>query len=305
MASLKPFMRSLILYVWPGPVVGSLASAMKFVGDGSRDTFYMRFRINRQLIGMPAESEICLKNLKPETRQALVNQQCSLRLDAGWANMAAPSMIFLGNLLAAVSERQGPDIGTTLKCMCGAPAIVESFITQTYAAGTPVNVVAVDLAGRLPGITVDKARISPALATQRIGFGGLSFAGMTRDALDRLSNQYGFSWSIQDGVFQAVADGQSLGKAALKLSSKDGTLISALPILYGPLQFVTGLKAKALMVPSVLPGDSVNIHSDILQKQLNDQNWKVHFATYQGSTNEDEWTMTLESIRPLAGGSNG
>jgi hypothetical protein len=294
----RPFIRQCALYVWPTQTPAATTSAMKFFGDGSLSSYYLRFRINRQLIGIPSESEIVLKNLKPATRAALATQQCAVRLDAGWADYGIQT-IFMGNLLSAVSERQGPDITTTLKCMTGLPAFTESVVTQTYGAGTPVSVVVKDLAGKLPGVTIDQARISSVLASESIGFGGLSFACMTREALDRLANQYGFSWSVQDGVFQALTDGQSSSKPALLLSSKDGTLMNVVPVLYGPLQFVTGVRAKALLVPNVLPGDPVKIHSDILPPTLNDQTYTVHFATYQGSTAEDEWTMTLESVRPL------
>jgi hypothetical protein len=276
-----PFLRRAELYVWPTaetlPNVPD-GQAMRFVSDGTRNTFYLRFRIEQSIIWLPQQSEIVLKNLSAATRDALRTANLRVELRIGWEGQAMRSL-FVGSLLQAITQREGPDLCTRLLCLTGAGALRQSVISQTYAPLTPVREVVTDLAARLPGITVDPAR----MATLRgfIGPGGYSTAGMVHQA-----------WSIQNGTFQALAD-DGYFERILRISSDDRTLILATPWLFANNMRVGGVNIQAMLIPGLLPGDRIQLDSKVTPS-LNGTRI-LHTVTYTGSPNENDWTMRILS----------
>ena len=112
MATDTPYLRQARLTVWPG----NGGQGQVFFSDGSRDSYYLSFDITRSLIDVANESSFTLKNLTDQTRQKLQTGFSKVMLEAGWSS-GKMSTFYVGNLMRAVSVRQGPDIVTTLLCV--------------------------------------------------------------------------------------------------------------------------------------------------------------------------------------------
>jgi hypothetical protein len=274
--------------------------------------FGLRFTVNLSRVSLSTESQIILHNLKKETRDALRTPNLRVMLTVGWPTWAAPQTIFVGALMRAVTVRYGPSLLTTLHCRTAADALMNTIIARTepsgqsggitFKGGSAVKDAVVYLASLLPGLNKDASgkirtdRISvdrDSEHVEKFGAAGRVFAGTVRQALDDLSREFGFSWSVQNGTFQAIHDKNAFGRV-FRLSAADGTLISAMPILYSQMQLEVGVEAKALLIPNVLPGDQVYIQSPLLTPDLCGLRgiWEI---TYTGSPVEQEWTMTIRS----------
>ncbi|HBG77248.1 MAG TPA: hypothetical protein DDW84_00150 [Phycisphaerales bacterium] len=294
----RPVLRRAELLIWPQneSVNASDNVAMKIVSDGTRDHLRMSFAINKSILGTPNNSQILLYNLKKETRDYFSPLlKCSLRV--GWDNYGLFE-IYNGGLVAATHQRQGADIITKLIMLTGITATSVSVTSATFSRGTKLSYILKTMVEqKLPGVKYDPARVK--IADGEITQQGLSFAGSTKDFLDKLAKQYGFSWSIQDGVFQAIQDGKSFGRNIL-ISSDAKTLFNVAPILQSPMQVQTGVTISALLVPGLLPGDTVTVQSSV-NPQL-DGVYMAHTIAYNGDLFGNEWGMIIQSFKDFSAG---
>jgi hypothetical protein len=291
MADGKPYLRRAELLVWP--TTAATGEAMEFISDGSRQTLYMRFNAVRAFRPL-CVSEVVLKNLKPDTRQALRTPLQRVRLRVGWGDKLAT--ILDGMLTSAVTYRQGSDFLTTLRCISGIDATTSATSGVFYPPGTSVATIVTALAKSFgPTVTVDAKQIN---VRGQVNSGGLTFAGSTKDLLDKLANNYHFTWKIDNGVFAAQDDAQPHGDK-VRISSADGNLVSALPILQSALQQQLGVEIVSVLMPGVGPGDTITLDSEITPN-LNGDHFCYEVA-YSGSPNENEWLMRAKCLIPPKG----
>lgn len=281
--------RELELYIgpfqeWKGQ---QNVNAIKLVCNGNNDTLRIEANVSKTIVSEANTATVIIHNLSQETREALRNQNVSIRLCAGYEGYEKET-VFTGGVKSAVSWRQGTDIVTRLVCLSGAGPLVRSTTSKTYTRGVPVVDIVKELAETIPGITADPTNIK---INGTIGYAGWSFAGMTKDALDKLAYQFGFSWSINDGQFVAVQDRKYLdGK--LLLNSANG-LRKVSPRLTGLEQFQEGVDIEALYTPGVNPNHTVQVRSEF-DNELRE--YFVYSVDYILSPKTENWEMRITTF---------
>ncbi|MBL4769531.1 MAG: hypothetical protein JKY94_17795 [Rhodobacteraceae bacterium] len=267
---------------------GPKSSAVRVFSDGSREALRVRFNAKKTLLGSPNASVVEIYNLPPDTRARLRTTLARVLLSTGHRGEEL-SQLASGALQSITHSKVGPDIVTKLGFLDGYGGMTRGLANRSY--GGPVTVASAvrDLAGDLPGVTLGRVDIDGTF-----GLGGRVFAGRAADALDDLSAQYGFSWSVQDGVFQALSDLRAFPRST-DINAENRTLISAQPILNGPMQIQTGVEIQAVLDARVKPGESVQLTSGT-NPAVNGR-LKVHNADFDGDTADVSWTMTLQSFR--------
>lgn len=291
MNSVQPYIRQVELTIGPLPDYmggGDQAKAVRIFSDGSQNGLRVRFSIRKHIVSTASPSQIFLYNLSPATRRALHRSGTAMTLRAGWANTALP-IIFSGGLLAATHQREGSDIVTTLISLPGG-GVSRSIVSRTDAGGTRLRDLVIDLAKQLPGVTIDPKLID--IRDVAIGAQGTSFAGPTSEYLDKLARVHGFSWTIVDGVFQAGDDRKSFPTGVV-ISSANGTLKRAEPMLMTPMQLQAGVTITSILNPWVQPGRDVKLISD-LNPRLNGT-YKAHTLAHSGDTHSSQWETTTET----------
>jgi hypothetical protein len=126
--------------------------------------------------------------------------------------------------------------------------------------------------------------------TLKIGAGGFSFEGNTKDILTKLAMQYGFSWTIINDSLQALQDGKDFPRSHL-VSYKNNTLMSCLPSLEGVMKVMYAVKVKAYLNPLIWAGDSIQVESYV-NSRLN-RSYMCFDISFDGSTFDDLWTMDI------------
>ncbi len=296
----SPWLRRLVVTIgpveeWRGEGAGSAGDRLQFTGDGTAGGFRISCTLCKNVMGQPSPSTISIYNLKMDTRNAMRKNLTKVVVEAGWSNTEM-TKVFQGSFLSCVSERQGPDIISKISALPGYGALTRSASTVTYAEGLPVKEAVKDLAGKLPGVTVSDEKLKEVGGS--FGSGGWSFAGYTKDALTALADEFGFSWTVDDGNFQAVGDKAKFDEV-VALNGREGGLISLVPVLEGPEQTQNGVHIKSVFVPSAIPGGTVRVKSAITPGL--DGDYRIGKLVYNLDTHSDVWTMDIESAKTDGG----
>lgn len=267
---------------------GNSNQAIRVVSDGSTSTLRIKASITKSMISIPNASNITVYGLSRETRQAIMQSQASIRLYA-WYDGQQPELVFRGGLLNSVVQREDTDLPLTLISLDGQGGFMRAPISGSYTSGIEIKEVIKDIAGKIPGVTIDDSRIN---VSGQVGFSGIAYAGGAKEFLDRLGGQYGFSWSINNGVFEAVKDKSGFNIESLLGA---GTLIKVSPILSGPAQQQIGTDIQSLYVPGVSPAQFVRVESSV-NPALNGR-YKVHTMSLDLDTKADNWYMSIQSYK--------
>ena len=291
--TISPYLR--IARVDVGPLEewrggGNSNLAVSFLGDGSQNSFRIKFNIVKHVVSTGTPSTITIFNLSDGLRKALQKRNIQVSLSVGWANTDLV-LLFTGSLLASIS-RGGPDIQTDLICMAGHGGLSRTVVSETYAGGMSVKSIVHDLAKKIPGVTIDPKNIDIP-EVKRMGGQGFSFVGTVNESLDKLSRVYGFSWHIDNKVFYAISDKTPFGTGIPLISYKNGFLLKVEPILTSPFQIRSGVVINSLLNPAIKPGGRVQVESK-LAPELNNI-YTAHSVNYAGDTGGSQWECRIES----------
>lgn len=237
---------------------GNESSALRIVADGSSDGFRIQAKVRKTITGEPNELNIAIWGLSLETRQRVRAGFSRVLLRAGYENdpsQTGIAQVGSGALLAVVPRRDGPDNILSLLAFDGYGGMVRGAYTKAFGGNVPVADVIRDLAGSLLGTTVGRVDVPGVLYRK-----GIHLTGSSVDCLNRLADQFGFTWSVQDGVFQALRDDGGDTGSAFSFDS-GSNLIAAAPILNGPLQAQIGVEIESRFDARVKPGDRCNVRS--------------------------------------------
>lgn len=290
MASNQPFIRRVELLIGPlreDQGGGSTARAFRILSTGDRNALRIRFSVKKTMLGPPNLTTIEIFNLSRDSRETIAKSLARVRLQVAYQNTDL-SLLTQGAIKSVVTDRRGSDLITTLVMMDGWGGQIKGFNNEAFGPNQPVSQVVRKVASAMPGVTIGEIDVDGT-----IGAGGYAVSDRSFDILDRLAGQYGFSWSIQNGTFQAVQDTRAL-KRVLELSTRQRNLIKAVPVLNGPEQVQVALEVSAILNPRITPGHQIKLTSD-LNPKLNGF-YKVHEVDFDGDTGDQNWNMTIRTI---------
>lgn len=267
---------------------GDRANSIHIVSNGNMNTLKVHVSCQKMVVSVTSQCTISIWNLKMDTINAIRTAGASVRVYAGYEG-EEKNLLYSGGIRSVVTDRQGPDFVTKIICLAGGSSMIRSITSKSYSAGVDLKDAVMELAKQIPGITPDTANIN---LQGTIGYAGWSFMGSTKDALDKLAYQFGFSWHVDNGTFVAVQDGSYIGQGIL-LNSANG-LRKVSPRLTGPLQIQEGVDIVAQFVPNVGPGKLVRVVSE-LNPNLN-RSYVCHTVGYDLCPKDDSWNMDITSF---------
>ena len=281
----KPYIRKVELRIQRKGV-----KVFNLVSDGSRDGLQMTFSVNKAISGMP-KSTIDIYNMSPDSRRVLMegNGKLDVQLYVGWNNVAM-SLLAAGGIMQVIPEKIGTSNKVQMNFADSYRGISSSTYSNNYPANTSVAKIVQDLAKRIEGVEVVAKRIE---AKGVVGGKGYIVNGRIAKELDKLANSYAFTWSVQNGIFQALNDSGSSSERIYEISPQAGNLFSATASLVDMFQTVTAMEISAFLNPKIIPGDTVNLKSDFVP--MYNGKYKVYNITFDGDTNGSQWAMKIES----------
>ena len=290
MTTINPFIRNVTVLVGPfteDVPPGPENQALRIFSDGSRNTLRVSFNVSKTAQSAANNINIEIYNLSERSRQRISQRKTRVKLIVGWAN-TPPVLLAQGGVFNAVSRKEGGDIITQLTVLDGFEGMRQGVINRTFGPRTAVAGIVEVLRQNLPGVALGAIQV-----TGVVGSGGLTLSARAADALDQLADQYGFTWSIQNGALFALQDGQALGRTHT-LSAANKTLLKVFPLLEGSEQNNLRVKADALLDPRIAPLNQVDIQSDVTPDISGV--YKATNCDYDGDTGGDTWQMSVEGI---------
>lgn len=240
---------------WQGG--GSTNEAVRIVADGTMNNLRVAFNASKTITGAPNQIDVSIWGLSKQTMQAIRGNLSRIQLVAGYSSSAdSAGLVASGAILSAIPESQGSDMVMRLTALDGYGGMVRGAYSRAFDGRTPISSVVGDIAKSMPGVTVGQIDVDGQLFQK-----GQQFSGSSISQLNKLGDQYGFSWSVQDGVFQAVKDERDTGRILVFTSARN--LISAVPLLNGPLAANVGVEITAKFDARMKPGDRMVIESSI------------------------------------------
>lgn len=269
---------------------GVPSEGIRIYSSGAIDELKVQFSVTKTIGGAPNKLDLIITNLKEATRNRIRKQLTRVEISAGYLEGEGAGLrrVASGGILSSVPARDGAEILTNITVLDGLGGATRGVYRRSFGPKVLLNDIVSDVAQAMPGVEVGPVNLPGA-----IGLSGRTFAGRAAEILDDLADQWGFSWSVQDGVFQAVLDTQPLGTIHT-LSFRDGSLREARPLLSGPMQIQTGVEILGALNPRVKPGEQIRVESGV-NSSLNGV-YTVHEHDLAGDTHGDEWSSTFRSL---------
>lgn len=274
------------------------------------------FSIEKQSTKAPNKCTLKVWNLAPETRGLVEAIGNVLILKAGYVQDTGAQTIFQGDVIRALTVREGPDWVTELEMQDGHKEFRDTKASVSYGRGATALQVLGDLSKRF-GLPV---RELPADVAAKQYPNGFSFVGRLRDAMEKACDYLKLEWSIQNREIQIIKKGGVFQKRAILLSSDTGMVESPMlesktmtekaaakdgitasqPGVRATTQRnddgeiervlqVNGYKVKSLLQPGLEPGGYVQIKS----KSIDGQFFRIEELTHVGDTFGSEWHTNL------------
>ncbi len=235
-----------------------------YTADGSENRLRIAARISKQF-SMSTPTNIMICNLSPDTRSSLERGKTKIKIETCWRDGPRGGdweEAFFGNLMSSQTYRSGTDLVTTIFAIPGLDGLSRANKNKMYksiSVKDVVNELAQEVASKSNGsVTCDQKNCQG--IEGKIGEEGWGATGECKNSLNRLSYQYGFSWSITDKQFRATGDKTKGNKVT---TIQDPELIDINPRFSGNLQWVTGISWTCQYNAALLPHDGIRFKSSI------------------------------------------
>jgi hypothetical protein len=249
--------------------------------------------------------KIDIYNLSTQSRQN-IKQGYLVQLQAGYNNLVGT--IFTGNVYIAKSDRNGPDIITSLECFDGGSSILNAVLDKSYPAGTTMITILGDCVSAM-GVDIafqpDGASQGTIIGlTANVFTSGFVAHGPVKDTLNKMCKSQGLEWSVQNNALSIKPIVNSFVTSVKAIVVSQATGMIGVP---SQNQFYT--QFTSLLNYQLIPGGLVQLISD--NTALNNY-YQIRTSKFEGDTYENKWQVSCEAVLannvlqnlPAAEGSN-
>lgn len=262
------------------------------IGDVRVTGLRMQFSVKKNLAREPNTLDLTVTNLSKASRAALQEKDANVILEAGYKDNA--QVIFVGTVRRIASVKSGADWETRFLAGDGEARMRGARTSESFGPGTGVADVLGTLAENLVkgGKKVAEAYRSGKGLRGALNAGfdsftnGIALQGPVAVQIDKVLEGTGYTWSIQDGVFQLRKMDEPPPGEAILLSPQTGLVGSP---EFGELNVVN---ATSLLQPDLRPGRPVRLESEMVRGLF-----EVYSVTHTGDTHGPNWHSACELWR--------
>lgn len=235
------------------------------------------FDIDKTKKAEPNSATISIYNLNDSNRDLITSKEYDrVELFVGYV-ADSPKIIFKGDIIKVINEKDDLDIITTLKCADGYKAYTEAKTVRTMSAGQTDN----DFINEaLKDFKVARGNVE--LPNDRALPRGKVFICNTREMLDDIAQNNDADWSIQDGELIVLPKDKALEDVYI-ISSDTGMISS-------PRKTDKGIEVTTLCNPEYKIGALIQIQSRFKEYS---GNFKIEGIKHTGDILADEWYSHL------------
>ena len=257
----------------------------------------VRFEITKDLFGYPNLGDIQIFNLSRDRVTSISQEFTLIELQVGYNG--ALDTVFRGDIRNIVSRREGVDTITQFYAGDGERATRKAVISRTFAGGTPLKQIIKELAATF---NIATAKLD-GLDTTRTNQRGQTMSGASKEALDKLADDYNFHWSIQDGEL-VTQDRESYDRdnSVININRSTG-MIGSPTITELGADVRTLLNAKLnpyRAIQITTPDVDINVGNLFFRTKvptLGTGLFRINKVIHTGDTRGNEWTSAITGRR--------
>lgn len=147
----------------------------------------IKFNVEKSLVGYPNKANIGIYNLKSDSRKVIEEEGLKVELYAGYEN---PPLLFSGNIINVLHQKQGVDWISNLYCGDAIKDINNATINKTLSAGATTENIFNELVGSMDGVTKGITQgLSKCLNGKQSLLRGLQLTGNVKDWLKKIADE--------------------------------------------------------------------------------------------------------------------
>lgn len=265
-------------------------------GTGGLEVRGLRIAFNVQKTDgkTPNKAKISIYNLSEKSRNLIKQTGELVFLNAGYSDGDGEENVFIGDVSSINHKIEPPDVVTIIEASDGAEEIATRKTGISFAPGASGMTV---LRKILSVFNIGNDLSNLSISDKKYA-NGFSYAGSADQALDKVCENLGISWSIQNNEIKLIpADGND-GSQIVSLTPSSG-ILGAPERLEGRTRKAKGKskvvkpgwRVRALLQPKLTPGGRVTLTShEIPENSV----FKISVVTHSGDTFGSEWATTIE-----------
>lgn len=255
----------------------------------------VNFEITKSVLSFPNLCKIVIYNPNEDTLSALQKKFTKIIINAGYEGDLR--LLFKGEIRNVFQAKNGTDRLITVYAGDGEKDWQNATFNKTFTENVSISSAIEEVLKSFEEVTVGVVNGLPQVADK---LRGQTLSGSSKDILDQFSDEYGFTWSIQDGeVIITPVESPLEGDEAVLVSSATGMLGS-------PTVTEIGADVTTLLNPRMLPNKAFKIESVNADIQLGnlffrnikrtsaEGTYKIQEVTFKGDSREGEWTSSVK-----------
>ena len=248
------------------------------------------FEVTKSVLSFPNLARISIYNPNPDTLSLLQKKFTKIVLNAGY--LGNIKLLFKGEIRNVFQAKTGPDRIVTIYAGDGERDWQNATFNKTFTENISVSSAIQEVIKTFKEVTVGVVNGLPQVADK---LRGQTLSGSSKDILDNFADEYGFTWSIQDGEVIIVPVEEPLqGDEAVLINAATGMVGS-------PTITEIGADVTTLLNPALLPNRAFKLESlnaDIQLGNLFFRNvprnnaegtYKIQEVTFKGDSREGDW----------------
>lgn len=255
----------------------------------------VNFEITKSVLSFPNIARISIYNANQDTLSALQERYSRIVLNAGYEGDVR--LLFKGNVRNVFQSKTGPDRVTTIYSGDGEQSWQNATFNKTLSENLSVKSAIEEVLKTFSDINIGTLQGLPDVKDK---LRGQVLSGSSKDIMDNFSEEYGFTWSIQDGEIVITPDEEPLqGDEAILVNVATGMIGS-------PTVTEIGVDVTTLLNSRMLPNrafkvESVNAEVAIgdlffrnIKRTTGEGLFKIQEVTFRGDSRDGEWTSSVK-----------
>lgn len=254
------------------------------------------FEVTKTVLGFPNLARITLYNPNSDTLDALQDKYTRLVLNVGYQGDVR--LLFKGEVRNVINAKPDNKNRTlTVYAGDGQRAWDNATFNKTFSSSVSISEAIKDVLSSFEDITIGVLNGLPQVADK---LRGQTLSGSSKDILDNFAEEYGFSWSIQNGEFVITPDEAAIeGDEAVLINAATGMIGS-------PTITEIGADVTTLLNPRLAPNRAFKIESVLADIQLGNLYfrdirktdaegfYKIQEVTFKGDSRQGQWLSTVK-----------
>ena len=255
----------------------------------------VNFEITKSILSFPNLARITLYNPNQDTLSALEEKYTRIVLNAGYEGDLR--LLFKGDVRNVFQTKTGRDRLLTIYSGDGEKSWQNATFNKTLSESLSVSSAIQEVLKTFSDVNIGTLQGLPQVADK---MRGQVLSGSSKDIMDNFAEEYGFSWSIQDGEIIITPEQEPLeGDEAVLVTAATGMIGS-------PTITEIGVDVTTLLNPRLLPNrgfiiESINAEVTIgnlffrnVKRTTAEGLYKIQEVVFRGDSRDGDWLSSVK-----------